>query len=111
MAAATSYVRDRGLVHQDTPNWWYEIKFGPSLRKKLKSKGKKISGVHVGRQRRVLKEQELSVLIPWLPNFSQAVNDALVLYLWTGVRGAEIVRIESKEDCKEQDGILWWNCP
>jgi len=50
LAAATSYVRERGLVPQDTPNWWYEIKFGQSLRKKLKSKGKKISGVHVGRQ-------------------------------------------------------------
>lgn len=111
LAAATSYVRERGLVPQDTPNWWYEIKFGQSLRKKLKSKGKKISGVHVGRERRVLKEHELSVLIPWLPNFSQAVNDALVLYLWTGVRGAEIVRIEGKEVCEEQDGILWWNCP
>lgn len=96
---------DAGRLAPDVPNWWRLV-----LRGKLTSKGKKIEGEHQGVTKRVLSEAELSELLPWLPNFSRDVADALTLYLWTCCRGGEIVAMEAEEVTAEPDG-LWWTVP
>lgn len=105
MAGAWDYALDAGRIPQDTPNWWRLV-----MRGRLKSKGKKIAGEHIGTAKRVLSDAEVGELVRWLPNFSQTLNDVLTLYLWTGCRGAELVQIESSEVSEEADG-LWWTCP
>ncbi|GAB3763670.1 hypothetical protein GCM10028796_17590 [Ramlibacter monticola] len=105
MGAAYDYGLDSGKLKETTPNWWRQI-----MRGKLRSKGKKIAGKHVGTQKRALSEPELGGLINWLPNFSKTIADALTLYLWTDTRGAEIVAIEKTEIREEADG-LWWQIP
>lgn len=111
LAAAMAHLQESETLPTELPNWWRLLRDAPKLSRKLVSKGKKIGGKHIGRTRRVLSEDELSKLIPWLPNFSQSVEDALVLYLWTGVRGSEIVQMEGSEVATELDGNLWWTCP
>ena len=101
MGAAWDYALDAGRIPENTPNWWRQI-----MRGKLRSKGKKINGEHVGATKRVLSEQEVGQLVNWLPNFSKTVADALVLYLWTGTRGAELMAIEKPEISEEPTG--WW---
>jgi integrase len=96
---------DAGRLEPDVPNWWRLV-----LRGKLKSKGKKVKGKHAGVAKRVLNEPELALLIPWMPNFSRDVADALILYLWTCCRGAEIVAMAAEEVSDEADG-LWWTVP
>lgn len=97
---------DAGRLGDDVPNWWRQI-----MRGKLVSKGKIVGGQHQGQAlKRVLSEAELAALIPWLPNFTRDVEDALVLYLWTGCRGAEIVGMARAELSEEADG-LWWTIP
>lgn len=105
LRAAWAYGLDRGLLPPNTPNWWGEV-----FRNKLKSKGKKIEGVHIGPVKRCLGEHELGQLIPWLPNFSKQVHDVLVLYIWTMARGSEICAMEAHEITKEDDG-MWWTIP
>lgn len=105
LGAAWDYALDAGRLPDTTPNWWRMI-----MRGRIKSKGKAIEGVKTGTAKRVLSEAELSVLIPWLPNFSQTVDDALTMYLWTCTRGAEIMAIEAHEITEEVDG-LWWTIP
>lgn len=106
LGAAWDYAIDAGRLPENTPNWWRQI-----LRGKIKSKGKKIAGENVGTGKRVLSPGELGTLIRWLPNFTALVEDAVVLYLWTGTRGAEIVAMEGKEVRREEDGIWWWVIP
>ena len=96
---------DAGRLGPDVPNWWRLV-----LRGKLASKGKKVDGKHQGVEKRVLSEAELKLLLPWLPNFSRDVEDALTLYLWTCCRGSEIVAMEAEEITEEPDG-LWWTVP
>lgn len=105
MAGAWDYALDAGRLPQDTPNWWRLV-----MRGRLKSKGKRIAGEHVGTAKRVLSDAEVGELVRWLPNFSQSLNDVLTLYLWTGCRGAELVQMEVGEVSTEVDG-LWWTCP
>lgn len=95
----------QGGIPEDTPNWWRQI-----LRGKLRSRGRIVDGTHQGRVRRVLDSQEVGVLIRFLPNFSQLIDDLLTLYLWTGARGAEIVKMEACEVGQEADG-WWWTVP
>ncbi|VVD29214.1 tyrosine-type recombinase/integrase [Paraburkholderia dioscoreae] len=104
LGAAWEYAHDAGRLSQDVPNWWRLI-----MRGKLKSKGKSIGGKRVGKKR-TLTDAELTVLIPWLPNFSRSVCDVLTLYLWTATRGAEIVSMEGREVTEESDG-WWWTIP
>ncbi|REG58985.1 uncharacterized protein DUF4102 [Paraburkholderia sp. BL6669N2] len=104
LGAAWEYAHDAGRLSQDAPNWWRLI-----MRGKLKSKGKTIGGKRVGKKR-TLSDAELAVLIPWLPNFSRSVCDALTLYLWTATRGSEIVAMEGREITEESDG-WWWTIP
>ena len=105
MGAAWDHALDAGRLPDTCPNWWRLI-----LRGKLKSKGKSMGGVKAGQTKRHLSGAEVGALIRWLPNFSQTVDDALTLYLWTGARGAEIVGIEGRDVVLEQDG-WWWVCP
>ncbi|WP_367847040.1 tyrosine-type recombinase/integrase [Rhodoferax sp. WC2427] len=105
LGAAWDYVLDAGRLPEDTPNWWRLI-----MRGRLKSKGKRIEGKHIGVTKRFLSDAEAGELIRWLPNFSKAICDVLTLYLWTGSRGAEVVQMEHCEITEEVDG-LWWTLP
>lgn len=105
LGAAWDYALDAGRLPDTAPNWWRQI-----MRGRLKSKGKKIQGKHVGTSKRVLSDAELRLLLPWLPNFTPVIRDALTMYLWTGTRGAEILAMEVGEITEEADG-LWWTVP
>jgi integrase len=96
---------DAGRLAPDVPNWWRLV-----LRGKLASKGKIVGGEHQGVEKRALSEAELRLLLPWLPNFSRDVEDALTLMLWTCCRGAEVVAMEAGEVAEEPDG-WWWTVP
>lgn len=105
LGAAWDYGLDSGRLPENTPNWWRQI-----MRGKLRSKGKKIAGEHVGTVKRVLTPQEIGVLLNWLPNASKLIQDALTLYLWTGTRGAEIMAMQAAEITEEPNG-WWWTIP
>jgi integrase len=105
LGAAWDYALDSGRLAESVPNWWRLI-----MRGKLRSKGRMIQGAPAGVIKRVLSEAELIALIPWLPNFSRTVEDALVLYLWTCARGSEIMAMHANEVAEESDG-LWWTVP
>ncbi len=47
------------------------------MRGKLRSKGRMIQGAPAGFVKQVLSENELALLIRWLPNFSRMVEDVL----------------------------------
>ncbi len=96
---------DAGRLPADTPNWWRMV-----LRGKLPSRGPRVDGENVGVRARALSELELAALLPWLPNFTRDIEDALVLYLWTCCRGAEIVGMQREEITEEAEG-LWWTIP
>lgn len=96
---------DAGKLPPEVPNWWRLV-----LRGKLASKGRVVEGKNIGVHKRVLSEPELSKLLPWMPNFSRDVQDALTLYLWTCCRGSEIVAMDAEELTEEADG-LWWTVP
>lgn len=101
LGAAWDQALDAGRISEDVPNWWRQI-----LRGKLRSRGKIVKGKHEGRTFRTLTDQEMCVLLPWLPNFSRLEQDLLTMYLWTGARGAEIVGMRGDEVSEESDG--WW---
>jgi integrase len=105
MGAVWDRALDAGRIAPDVPNWWRLV-----LRGKLPSRGKIVGGEHQGEAKRVLSEGELQLLLPWMPNFSRDVEDALTLTLWTCCRGAEIVAAERAEITDEPDG-LWWTVP
>ncbi|MHB9833876.1 tyrosine-type recombinase/integrase [Paraburkholderia terrae] len=105
LGGAWDYALDAGRLTDDTPNWWRSV-----MRGRLESKGRKIEGVSQGTSKRLLGDDELGVLLRWLPNFSLTVSDGVTLYLWTGTRGGEIVSMESAEISEEADG-LWWTIP
>jgi hypothetical protein len=105
MGAAWDFGLDSGKLPENTPNWWRQI-----MRGKLRTKGKKISGKHIGAVKRVLSEGEIGELLNWMPNFSKTIADALTLYFWTGTRGAEIMSMEKGEITEEPTG-LWWTLP
>jgi integrase len=106
LGAAWDRAHDAGRLGPDVPNWWRLV-----LRGKLASKGKVVGGKHQGSpEKRVLSEAELGLLLPWLPNFTRDVEDALTLYLWTCCRGVEIVAMEAEEVATEA-GVLWWTLP
>lgn len=105
LGAAWDHALDAGRLPSETPNWWRLV-----LRGKLPSRGKSIRGKPLGPAKRVLSEAEVSALVHFLPNFSRDVEDALVLYLWTACRGAEIVAMERHEVALERK-VLWWTVP
>ena len=105
LGAAWDHALDAGYLPAEAPNWWRLV-----LRGKLPSRGKTIQGEFVGPAKRVLSEPEVSALLRFLPNFSRDVEDALVLYLWTACRGAEIVAMERNEIATARK-VLWWTIP
>ena len=105
LGAVWERAHDSGRLAPDVPNWWRQI-----LRGKLRSKGKIVGGEHQGVEKRALSEAELRLLLPWFPNFSRDVEDALTLQLWTGCRGAEVVAMRAEEVTEEPDG-WWWTIP
>jgi integrase len=105
LGAVWDRAHDAGRLPPEVPNWWRLV-----LRGKLASQGKPIGGERSGVVKRVLSEDELAALLPWLPNFSRDVDDGLTLYLWTACRGAEIVAMEAQDISEEDDG-LWWTVP
>jgi len=105
LGAVWERAHDAGRLADDVPNWWRLV-----LRGKLKSRGKVVAGKHQGVTKRALSEDELRLLLPWLPNFSRDVKDALTLQLWTACRGAEVVAMEAGEIGEEPDG-WWWTIP
>lgn len=106
LGAAWDYAIDAGRLPETAPNWWRLI-----LRGRIKSRGKKIGGEHVGTTKRVLTPAEAGALIRWLPNFTNLVDDVLTLYLWTATRGAEIVGMRGLDVQKGADGQIWWTIP
>ncbi|MFX1716718.1 tyrosine-type recombinase/integrase [Paraburkholderia sp. A1RO-5L] len=101
LGAAWDHALDGGRLPDGTGNWWRQI-----MRGKLQSKGKTVAGEKTGVVKRALSPSETGRLIVWLPNYSRTVEDALTLYLWTCLRGAEICAIEGHEVSEEPDG--WW---
>lgn len=104
LGAAWDYALDAGRVPETSPNWWRLV-----MRGRLRSKGRNVQGKRVV-TKRVLNDREIGELVRWLPNLGRTLDDALMLYLWTGTRGAEIVSMEVGEITKEQDGY-WWTVP
>jgi integrase len=73
----------------------------------LRSTGKLVGGVHIGRKKRVLSEAELVVLLPWAATrMTQIHHDVTMLYLLTGMRGVEIAGLRVEFITEEADG--WW---
>lgn len=105
MGAVWDRALDAGRLAPDVPNWWRLV-----LRGKLASRGKIVGGQHQGLEKRALSEAELRLLLPWLPNFTRDIEDALTLILWTCCRGAEVVAMEAGEVGQEPDG-WWWTVP
>lgn len=105
LGAAWDWGHDSGRLPEELPNWWRLV-----LRGKLPSRGKIVDGAHQGVTKRVLTPAEVGAVLGHLPHISPAVADLLVLYLWTGCRGAELVAMEGRELAREADG-WWWTIP
>ena len=106
LGAAWDYAVDAGRLPDTCPNWWRLI-----LRGKIKSKGKKIAGEHIGTAKRTLSAVEVGMLVRWLPNFTHLIEDTLTMYLWTCTRGKEILTAEGRDVRQEADGLWWWVIP
>lgn len=105
MGSAWAYALDAGRIPEETPNWWKSVMQG-----RLKSKGKLMQGKHIGQRRRALNDDEVGLLLRWMHNMHDIGRDVLVMYLWTGTRGAEILAMKP-EQLEEKDGVLWWTIP
>lgn len=101
LAAAWDYALDSGTLDEDAPNRWRDV-----MRGRLQSKGKTISGAHVGVQRRYLTEAEVGTLLKWMDAMTPLARDITVLYLWTGARGGEILSMQPQHI--SQEGARWW---
>lgn len=106
LGAAWGLALDAGRLGEDAPNWWSQIMAG-----KLRSRGAVRDGVHKGTAKRVLSDAELVTLLSKdLALLALTVQDVLTLYLWTGLRGGEIVQIHARQITREGDG-WWWTMP
>ena len=102
LGQATDRALDAGRLDGNTANWWRLVMHG-----QLRSAGKIVGGVHVGRAKRVLSESELRVLLPWVVGrMPQLHHDITMLYLHTGLRGVEITGLRVEYITEEGDG--WW---
>lgn len=102
LGQAVERALDAGRVDPDVSNWWRSVLHG-----KLRSKGKIVDGNHVGRSKRVLTEDELRLVLPWMKSQMPAMfRDITMLYLLTGLRGGEIIGLRQEYVRHESDG--WW---
>lgn len=107
LAAAWVFAMDSGRIAADLPNWWAQV-----LARKLRSKGAMRDGKRKGTSKRVLRDDEIGVLLKTdMALFSQQVQDFLMLQLWTCTRGAEIVALRREYVREDADGVLWWTMP
>lgn len=105
LGAAWDHALDAGRI-ADAPNWWRQI-----MRGKLRSRGKIVGGKHQGRQHAVLTLAECGQILAWAAdNMHPHGQDMLVMYLWTGARGAELMRMD-RAHLRVHDGVLWWTLP
>lgn len=106
LGAAWDHALDAGRIEPDTPNWWREV-----LRGKLRSRGKIVGGEHQGRAHAVLSLAECGQVLRWgAENMHAHGFDVLVMYLWTGARGVEILRL-APAHFAEVDRVLWATLP
>ena len=106
LGAAWDHALDAGRMEPDTPNWWRAV-----MRGKLRSRGKIVGGEHVGQSHAVLSLAECGQVLRWgSENMHGHGFDVLVMYLWTGARGAEILRMEPAHFALA-DGVLWATLP
>lgn len=106
LAAAWNYAHDSGGIDDTAANWWRDVHRG-----RLKSRGKVVGGKHQGPTRRVLHIDEVRTLLAWSAEHMHALAyDVLVMYLWTGARGGEIVSMRPEHVTQEPTG-LWWTVP
>jgi integrase len=59
-----------------------------------------------GKRERYLDDNELNLLLPWLPNYSRTVEDILMLTLYLGLRSGEACKLCDELLKEESDG--WW---
>jgi integrase len=104
LGAAWEYAMDAEKLASSTPNWWRQIMKG-----RLKSVGRVRAGERT-KEKRILTDEELTSLLAWTSLAPDLLRDAIILYLWTGTRGAEIMAMEGAEITKENDGV-WWTIP
>ncbi len=106
LGAAWDHALDAGRIDGATPNWWRQL-----MRGRLKSKGKIIGGEHQGRAHAVLSLADVGQVMRWGQQHLPARGfDVLVMYLWTAMRGVEILRLEHHH-FEETDGVLWATLP
>lgn len=106
LGAVWDFGLDSGRLPPETGNHWRAV-----LRGRLVSQGKVLNGQRTGELKRALSDEEVGRLLRWLDNFGRSVRDALVLMLWTGCRGAEVVAMEREEITRDPDGVMWWTIP
>ena len=105
LGAAWDHALDAGRLGDNVPNWWRLV-----MRGKLRSRGRVRQGENVGTAKRTLSEAELAEVLRFLPNFSRLVEEVLTLYLWTLLRGSELLSMQGRQLTQEPDG-LWWTIP
>ena len=106
LGAAWDHALDAGRIEGDTPNWWRQV-----MRGKLRSQGKVIGGEHVGRTHAVLTLAECGQVLRWAAEHMHGHGlDVLIMYLWTGARGVEILRIQP-EHVRDEAGVSWVTLP
>lgn len=106
LGAAWDHALDAGRIEGDTPNWWRQV-----MRGKLKSRGKIIGGEHQGQTHAVLTLAECGQVLRYAAEHMHGHGlDVLVMYLWTGARGVEILRIRP-EHVRLEGKALWVTLP
>jgi len=102
LGQATDRALDAGRVPDGVANWWRLVLHG-----QLRSKGKLVGGEHIGRTKRVLSKGELRIFMPWAAaHMPQLYGDISFMYLYTALRGVEILGLRSDYISEEEDG--WW---
>jgi integrase len=106
LGAAWDYALDAGEIEPTVPNWWRQV-----MRGRLKSKGKIVAGKHQGRTHAVLTLEQCGQVIAHAAQHLHGHGfDLLVMYLWTGARGVEILRLRP-EHVTDEGGQLWATIP
>lgn len=107
LGGAWDHAIDAGRMPEATPNWWRQV-----LKGRLKSKGKIVGGEHQGRAYTVLSADDCGKVVSHaLAHMHPHGADLLVMYLWTGMRGVEILRLLPEHLAEDASGVLWATLP